>query len=128
MRILLADGQSRVRSAIRLLLEQQPERNVIEEVTTAQELLERAGNRCPDMLLLDWDLLGTTPENLLATLRALCPGLFITVLNSRPQTKQLALKAGANEFVGKNDPPERLLAAVKSHKDSNKKEKGRSLK
>ena len=128
MRILLADDQSRVRSAIRLLLEQQPEANIVEEVTTAQELLERVGNCCPDMLLLDWDLPGSTPEKLLATLRTLCPGLFITVLNSRPQTKQLALKAGANEFVGKNESPEHLLAAIEAYKDSNKREKGRNLK
>jgi len=122
MHILSADDQPTVRSAIRLLLEQQPEANVVEEVANAQELLKHVGNRCPDVLLLDWKLPGLTPEKLLATLHTYCPALFTIVLDSKPQTRQLALEAGANEFVSKNDPPERLLAAIESSKDFVKKE------
>ena len=121
MWIILADGQTRVRSAIRLLLEQQLESNVVDEVNNAQELLDHVVNRCHDMLLLDWELPGSTPDRLLGTLRALCPDLFIIVLDSKPQTKRLALEAGANEFVSKNEPPEKLLASIKSHKVSNTK-------
>ena len=113
--ILLADDQPRVRSAIRLLLEQQPVVNEVEEVTSAQELLDYVGNHCPDILLLDWDLLGPMPEKLLMTLRTLCPYLFTVVLDSRPQTRQTALEAGANEFVSKNEPPEHLLTAIERY-------------
>jgi len=119
--ILLADDQQRVRSAIRLLLEQQPEANVVEEVANAQELLNHVGNRCPDVLLLDWELPGLTPKKLLTTLHTIYPDLFTIVLDSKPQTRQVALEAGANEFVSKNDPPERLLAAIESSKDLDKK-------
>jgi CheY-like chemotaxis protein len=122
MHILSADGQPRVRSAIRLLLEQQPEANVVEEVANAQELLKHVGNRCPDVLLLDWELPGLTPEKLLGTLHTIYPDLFIIVLDSKPQTRQVALEAGADGFVSKNDPPERLLAAIESFKDLDKKE------
>ena len=101
MRILLADERPKVRSAIRLLLEQQPESIVIDEVTSARELLELLRNSSPDILLLDWELSGSTPRKLWTTLRALYPDLFIIVLNSKPQTRRAALKAGANEFVSK---------------------------
>lgn len=120
MRILLADHQPRVRSAIRLLLDEQPVANVIEEVTNAQELMNHVRNRCPDILLLDWQLPGPIPEEVLTTLHTLCPYLFIIVLDSKPQTRHVALNAGANEFVSKNDPPEYLLAAVQSFEGSDK--------
>jgi DNA-binding NarL/FixJ family response regulator len=124
MRILLADDQPSVLSAIGLLLEQQPESSVVDEVTNAQELLDHAINLCPDMVLMDWQLPGSTPEKLLATLRTLCPNLFIIVLDSIPHTRQAALNAGANEFVSKNEPPECLLSVIKSYKDSDIRKKG----
>ena len=123
MRILLADDEQRVRSALRLLLEQQPVVDIVEEVANAQELQDHVRNHCPDVLLLDWALPGSTPKNLLTSLRNFHPGLFIIVLDSKPQTRQIALVAGANEFVSKNEPPESLLAAVKGYKDSDIKEK-----
>jgi len=121
MRILLADNQTSVRSAIRLLLEQQPEMNIIEEVSDAQELMDYVNNYCPDMLLLDWDIPGKPPEKLLMKLRDSYPNLIIIALNSSPQTRQAALGAGASEFVSKNDPPEYLLAAVRNTRIKGKK-------
>lgn len=115
MHIIVADAQSTVRSAIRLLLEHQPESNIIEEAANIQELLNNFRRNLPDMLLIDWELLGIEPDKLLARLRVLHPNLIIIVLNSKPQTRQIALAAGADEFVSKNDPPERLLAAMRSH-------------
>ena len=121
MWIILADDEPRVRSALRLLLEQQLELNAVDEVANAQELQDHVRNRCPDVLLLDWALPGSTPKNLLTSLRNFHPGLFIIVLDSKPQTRQIALVTGANEFVSKNEPLEKLLAAIKSYKISNKK-------
>ena len=112
MRILIADDQPSVRSAIRLLLDQQPERHSFAEVADAQELLDGVTNRCFDVVLLDWELPGTAPGNLVARLRALCPDVFTVILDTKPQTRQLAFRAGAGGFVCKNDPPECLLAAV----------------
>ena len=122
MRILIADDQARVRSAIRLLLEQQPVANVVEEAANAQELLNHIEYLCPDVLLLDWDLPGFKPEKLLTTLYTSCPYLFTIVLDSKPQTRHLALKAGANEFVSKNEPPERLMSVIMSSKVTIKEE------
>ena len=121
MRILLADDEPRVRSALRLLLEQQPVVDIVEEVANAEELQDHVRNHCPDVLLLDWALTGYTPKNLLTSLRNFHPDLFIIVLDSKPQSRQIALLAGANKFVSKNEPPEKLLVAIKSYKVSNKK-------
>jgi DNA-binding NarL/FixJ family response regulator len=114
MRILLADDQPVVRSAIRLLLEQQPEANVVEESADTNELLDKVRNFFPDMLLLDWELPGLISDNIVAQIRNMDPGLVIIALSSRLQTRREALKAGTDDFVSKNDPPDHLLAAVKS--------------
>ena len=118
MRILIADEESRVRSAIRLFLEQQPEANVVEEVSSIQEMMCYVRNCHLDILLLDWRLAGPEPEKVFAGLRLLCSKIVTIVLDSEPQIKQTALESGANDFVGKNEPPERLLAAIEGSRSS----------
>lgn len=115
--VLIADDQPRVRSAIRLLLEQQPEEYSIEEVNDAHELLDHVKNYCPNLLFLDWELPGFTPDKLLTQLRTSCPNLIIIALSSEPQIRQIALDAGVNDFVSKNDPPEYLLATINHSKN-----------
>ncbi len=113
MHVLIADDQPGVRLAIKLMLKLEPEPIVVEEAADASELLDSVRHCCPKMLLLDWELPGLKPESQITELQASCPGLVIIVLDSRPQTRGTALKAGASGFVGKNDPPEQLLAVVK---------------
>lgn len=120
MRVLLADDQSQVRSALRLLLEQEPELSIVGEVATAGELLTQIEETCPDVVLLDWELPGlrtadpstSSGQRPLTALRTLCPHLLVIALSGRPEACQAALAAGADAFVSKGDPPERLLAAV----------------
>ena len=114
MRILLADSQSRVRFALRSLLEEQPGLMVVGEATDCKELLAQAEAACPDLVLIDWDLPGMAGVDLLAALQKICPGLHVIALSSRPEVEQEALAAGARAFVSKAGPPEPLLAAIQS--------------
>ncbi len=114
MRIVLADGQAKVRSALRLLLEQEPGLSIAGEASEAEGLLAAMQTNCPDLVLVDWNLPGAaSPQKLIASLLARCPGLYIVVLSGRPEASQIALEAGANAFVSKGDPPEKLLAALR---------------
>jgi DNA-binding NarL/FixJ family response regulator len=117
MHILIADDQPRVCSAVRLLLEQQPEVEKVEEAVSAQKLLDCAINHMPDLIFLDWELPGRRPKELITDMRCLCPDIYVIVMDSKPQTRQAALDAGANAFVSKTEPPERLLDAVRSYID-----------
>lgn len=113
MRILLADDQSKVRSALRLLLEQEPDINVLGEAVDATGLLDWVRVACPDLVLLDWELPGQQqPVDLLATLRTRCPHVLVIALSGRPEARAAALAAGAHAFVSKGDPPEQLMAAL----------------
>ena len=114
MRILLADDQPKVRLGLRLLLEQEEWASVVGEAASAQNLLAQAKAAQPDLVLLDWGLQCSENPDLLSALRGCCPGLALVVLSSQPEAEQEALDAGADAFVTKADPPEQLLAAIRS--------------
>ncbi|HIQ06369.1 MAG TPA: response regulator transcription factor [Anaerolineae bacterium] len=112
MRVLIADDQPQVRSALRLLLKQEPGIVVVGEASDAEQALELAAEQQPDLVLLDWELPGWDGSAALVGLQAIQPGVVVIALSGRPEACRAALAAGADAFVSKGDPPERLLMAV----------------
>ena len=114
MRVLLADDQAWLRSAVRLLLEQEPDIEVVGEAAEANVLISIVEAVAPDLLLLDWELPGTRTggERLLRRLHTCCPHIAVIVLSGRPEAAARALDAGADYFVSKAEPPDSLLAAI----------------
>jgi DNA-binding NarL/FixJ family response regulator len=112
--ILIADDQPQVRRALRLLLEQALGTTTVAEAAGAQDLLVQVAARCPELVLLDWGLPGMAAVDLPTALRERCAALTIVVLSGQPEAEQDALRAGADAFVSKADPPEMLLAAIRS--------------
>ena len=114
MRILLADDQAKVRSALRLLIEMQPGLTVVGEAADAKELLTQAEDTHPDLVLLDWELPNLTMNGWLVDLRSLSPHLSVVALSGRPEARRAAMDAGVDAFVSKAHPPENLLSAIKA--------------
>lgn len=120
MRVLIADDQPHVRSALRLLLGQEPGVTIVGEAEDVEQALRLAAGQQPDLVLLDWELPGRSTAGasagvgqcLLPALRARRPCLKVVVLSGRPEARQAALAAGADVFVSKGDPPEWLFAAL----------------
>jgi DNA-binding NarL/FixJ family response regulator len=112
MRILLADDQSEVRSALHLLLEQEAGLTIVEEVSEADELLAQVEMTRPDVVLLDWELPGLQASVVVPALRAVCPHLSVIALSGLPEARDSAISADVDGFVSKGDPPERLLETV----------------
>ena len=112
MRILLADDQPKVRFALRVLLERRSGFEVVGEAVDADDVLSKVRATGPDLVLLEWELPGPVGSDLLSALRGICPDLFIVALSGRPESRQVALAAGADAFVSKAEPPERLLATL----------------
>ena len=112
MRVLLADDQIRVRSALRLLLDQEPGLQVVGEVADATGLLLAATEKAPDLVLLDWELPGLPAAQLLRLLLYERPLLKVIAMSSRPEVAQPALDAGAQAFLSKSEPPERVLSIL----------------
>jgi DNA-binding NarL/FixJ family response regulator len=123
MRILLADDQPEVRSALRLLLEHEVGKwEVSGEVEDARGLLEQVGEHRCDLVLLDWELPGLHPclgkapirsdGRVLSALRILHPAIQIIALSGRAEARQESTIAGADVFVSKGDPPGSLLETL----------------
>ncbi len=114
MRILLADEQTRVRSALQILLCQEPDVSIVGEASEGKELLAQLRAIRPDLVLLDWGLPDLAAIGSLPGLQTVCPNLMVIVLSGRPEARLEALAAGADEFVSKIDPPARLLLAIQA--------------
>jgi DNA-binding NarL/FixJ family response regulator len=114
MRIVLADNQADVRSALRLLVTHVLDLQVVGEVTAAADLWTQIQDARPDLLLLDWLLLGAGAGAALARLHAVYPDLQVIVLSGHPEARQRALAAGADAFVSKADSPEQMLKTLRA--------------
>ena len=112
MRVLIADDQPQVCSALRLLLRVKLGAATACEASNVEQALELAGVEQPDLVLLDWELPAQGGAAVLVGLRAAHPGLAVIALSSRPEARQAALEAGADAFVSKGEPPERLVSSV----------------
>jgi DNA-binding NarL/FixJ family response regulator len=111
VRILVADDDVHVRSALRLLLEQEPDVQVVGESTAAETLVDEIGRCDARVVLLDWELPGLRTNGLLPRLRALVRTI---AMSGRPEQRSEAMRSGVDAFVCKGDAPETLLAAVRS--------------
>lgn len=112
MRILLADDQIDVRSGLKLLLEHQPEMEIVGEAGGISELLVQTQNIRPDLVLLDWELSNLRIGDILPVLRTLSPGLRIVAMSGRPESRKSAITAGVDGFVSKYDQPDKLLETI----------------
>ncbi len=114
LRILIADDQSEVRYALRVLLEQEDGSFEIDEACDMSSLFSKAGTGKPDILLLDWELSNRGMANAAARIRELVPGISIIALSSRPEAEKSAAAACVDAFVSKGDNPDKLLSTVHS--------------
>lgn len=116
MRMLLADDQAWLRSAIKLLLEEEANIEIVGEAIDAVQLIEMNDALRPDIVLLDWELPGirrtNAKQNLMITLRENNARLLVIVLSGRPESSHAAMASGANAFISKSAPPEQFLAAL----------------
>lgn len=109
MKIVIADDMPKVRTALQLLLSQQPVLSVVGQITTPLDLLAGLRIMHPDILLLDWEFAGEGTPRLVPQLRTICNSLHIVALSSQPEAREASLLAGADAFISKGDTPERVL-------------------
>jgi DNA-binding NarL/FixJ family response regulator len=113
--VLIADSRSHARSAMRLLLAQEPDVVVVGEAADVDTAIAAIAVCRPDVVLLDWSLSKQNGNSAVNDLRAASPESFVIALSGLPEARQEALAAGVDSFVSKGDPPEKLLAAVGSY-------------
>ena len=113
MNILLAVEQANLRLAIELLLNEEPGVKVVGEASESEGLRALIMTTQPDLAILDSDLPGQSFTELLAEIKAQDDAPRLIVLARDPGNRQRVLEAGADAFVVKGDPPEKLIAAFR---------------
>lgn len=115
VRILLADDQAMVRSALAALLTLEDDFVVVAEVGRGDEVVEAARASAPDVALLDIEMPGLDGLAAAAALRQEVPGCRVVILTTfgRPGYLRRAMEAGALGFVVKDAPAEQLADAVR---------------
>ena len=116
IRVLVADDQSMVRAGFRMLLGGEDDIEVVAEASNGLEAVDKAARYDPTVVLMDIRM----PEldGLEATRRILATDdsarvLILTTFDLDEYVYE-ALRAGASGFVLKDEPPEQLLAAIRT--------------
>ena len=112
-RILLADDNQALRSALALLLETRLGVTIVGEACTMESLLAQAAITQPDIVLLDWELPGKPEADRIVVVRSVAPSARLIVVSARPESAAQAV--GADAFVNKTDLPEHILDIFKEH-------------
>jgi DNA-binding NarL/FixJ family response regulator len=116
IRILVVDDQSMVRAGFRMLLGDEPDIEVVAEAADGLEAVAQTARFHPDVVLMDIRM--PRLDGLEATRRILAadPSARVLILTTFGLEDYVyeALRAGASGFVLKDDPPEQLLAAVRT--------------
>jgi two-component system, NarL family, response regulator NreC len=113
--IVLADDHAVVRSALRLLLEAEPDLQVVAEAGDIESTVRYVRGHKPDVLVLDLNMpsgrsLGAVPEMLEAS-----PGTSVVVLTMEtdPSYAREAIQTGVLGYLLKEAVDEELVSAVR---------------
>jgi DNA-binding NarL/FixJ family response regulator len=115
-RILIADDHGIVRAGIRLLLENQPDLDVVAEAADGVEAIEQALAARPDLCILDVGMPRMTGLQAARAIRSHIPDSRVLMLSMHDDEHYLfeALKAGASGYVLKREADQDLVGAVRA--------------
>jgi len=119
MKVVIADSKPEIRSALRLLLTQEPDMCIADEAHDVVSLLDATRTHNPTLVLVDWELADPRPAgargaSLTDEIAARAPHARVVVLSGRPETRAEALDAGAHAFVCKCNSPDHLIAVLRA--------------
>ena len=116
IRVLVADDEQLIRAGLRMIIESQPDLEVVGEAGDGIEAIERTRRLRPDIVLMDIRM--PTLDGLAATRRIMDrPGssarvIVLTTFDLDEYVYE-ALRAGASGFILKHAPEAQLLAAIR---------------
>ena len=115
IRVLIADDQHLVRSALAALLNLEADLEVVAECADGDEVAAALETQIADIALLDVQMPRQDGLSTAAELKTSHPGVKVLILTTfdRPGYFRQAFEAGAHGFLVKDSPPAELIAAIR---------------
>ena len=116
IRILLADDHTVMRRGLRLLLESQPEFNVVAEAADGRQAVEQAETTQPDVAVVDIAMPNLSGIEAAQRINSALPNTAIVILSMHSDEGYVlrALKAGAKGYLLKDSAEGDLIDAIQS--------------
>jgi DNA-binding NarL/FixJ family response regulator len=116
IRVLLVDDQSLLRMGFRLILEAEPDIEVVGEAGDGATGVSMASALRPDLVLMDVRMPGMDGIAATASITAVGPAPKVLILTTFDVDEYVfsGLKAGASGFLLKDAPPAELLTAIRT--------------
>jgi DNA-binding NarL/FixJ family response regulator len=116
IRVLLVDDQSLLRMGFRLILEAEPDMQVVGEAGDGATGVSMASSLHPDVVLMDVRMPGTDGIAATRLITAAAPAIKVLILTTFDLDEYVfaGLKAGASGFLLKDAPPAELLTAIRT--------------
>ena len=116
IRVFLVDDQQLVRSGFRMLVDSQPDLEVVGEAGDGGEAVQRLAVTAADVVLMDVRMprMDGVEATRALTARGEVPRVVVLTTFDLDEYAFSALKAGAAAFLLKDAPPEDLLAAIRT--------------
>ena len=114
MRVFVAEAEPELRSALQTVLEQVLGLEVVGQTGESKGLLTKMQAAQIDLVLLDWEMPGQPPTDLITALQSQEEGPVIIVLSMRSEVERAAMVAGADAFISKGEMPDRVAERLRS--------------
>ena len=116
LRILLADDHETVREGLKMILNAQPDMEVVATAGDGREAVTQAERIAPDVVIMDISMPGCNGLTATQQLIERVPGAKVLTLTRHADHSYLQqlLRAGASGYVLKQSRPAELLHAVRS--------------
>jgi DNA-binding NarL/FixJ family response regulator len=116
MRLLIADDHGIVRGGLRLLLDRQPDMEVVAEACDGIEAVQMALRQRPDICVLDVSMPRMTGLQATVEIKSHAPQIAVLLLSMYDDERYLfeALQAGASGYILKQEADTALVDALRA--------------
>lgn len=114
VRVLIADDEALIRSALRIFVDGDPRTTVVGEAMNGGEAVDRSARIAPDVILMDLQMPMMGGITATESITGSQPDVRVLALTTFSSERHVvsALRAGATGYLTKDTPPEQLIEAI----------------
>jgi len=122
IRVVLVEDNDVFRHALEVLLQLGGEIEVVAADADGDSIAERCAELSPDVLLVDYRLPGLDGVQVTEIVRERCPQVAVVALTAAAEAREreALIEAGASACIGKDEPLDAIIAAVREAAASTK--------